>query len=258
MLLGRISPPFLDFIESSGVTTQWMSLTEMLRGTHTWTPFVASTATAAASLVTSTVAVLATALVAAAGLAGLALRSMPARGRLITMLLIGVVLLALGYSGGLGSPIGTAVQEFLDGTGTPLRNLAKLDPVLRLPLALGPGASAGPDSVAGQRASDRCGCRAFSGPSATSGSRWPSWCSPPWPPEPRSPGRGASRLPEHSPRSRSTGTTPRTGSMRTTPSGAGCWSLPAPRSPPRPGATATTNRCRCSDPVRGACAIRFR
>nr|WP_198938725.1 alpha-(1->3)-arabinofuranosyltransferase [Mycobacterium sp. NS-7484] len=137
VLLGRISPPFLDFIESSGVTTQWMSLTEMLRGTHSWTPFVAPTATAAASMVTSTVAVLATTLVAAAGLAGLALRSMPARGRLITMLLTGVVLLALGYSGGLGSPVATAVQDFLDGTGTPLRNLAKLDPVLRLPLALG-------------------------------------------------------------------------------------------------------------------------
>lgn len=137
VMLGRISPPFLDFIESSGVTTQWMSLTEMLRGTHSWTPFVAPTATAAASMVTSTVAVLATTLVAAAGLAGLALRSMPARGRLITMLMIGIVLLALGYSGGLGSPVATAVQDFLDGSGTPLRNLSKLDPVLRLPLALG-------------------------------------------------------------------------------------------------------------------------
>ena len=40
-MLGRVSPPFLDFIESSGVTTQWLSLTEVLRGTYSWTPFVA-------------------------------------------------------------------------------------------------------------------------------------------------------------------------------------------------------------------------
>ena len=135
--LGRISPPFLDFIESSGVTTQWMSLTEMLRGTGAWTPYVAPGATAGAPLVTGSVAVLATTLVAAAGLAGLALRTMPARGRLITMLLIGVALLAAGYSGGLGSPIAAQVQAFLDADGTPLRNLHKLEPLLRLPLALG-------------------------------------------------------------------------------------------------------------------------
>lgn len=135
--LGRISPPFLDFIESSGVTTQWMSLTEMLRGTGAWTPYVAPTATAGAQLVTGSVAVLATTLVAAGGLAGLALTRMPARGRLITMLLVGVVLLGAGYSGGLGSPIAHAVQAFLDADGTPLRNLHKLEPLLRLPLTLG-------------------------------------------------------------------------------------------------------------------------
>ncbi|MDW5610230.1 alpha-(1-_3)-arabinofuranosyltransferase [Mycolicibacterium sp. D5.8-2] len=135
--LGRISPPFLDFIESSGVTTQWMSLTEMLRGTGAWTPYVAPTATAGAPLVTGSVAVLATTLVAAGGLAGLALATMPARGRLVTMLLVGVVLLAAGYSGGLGSPVAQHVQAFLDADGTPLRNLHKLDPLLRLPLALG-------------------------------------------------------------------------------------------------------------------------
>jgi arabinofuranan 3-O-arabinosyltransferase len=136
-MLGRISPPFLDYIESSGVTTQWMSLTEMLRGTDVWTPFVAPTATAGASLVTGSVAVLATTLVAAAGMAGLAMRTMPARGRLITILLVGVVLLALGYSGALGSPVAHQVQAFLDGRGTPLRNMHKLEPLLRLPLALG-------------------------------------------------------------------------------------------------------------------------
>ena len=137
VLLGRISPPFLDFIESSGVTTRWMSLTEMLRGTDVWTPFVAPNATAGASLVTGSVAALATTLVAAAGLAGLSMRSMPARGRLVTILLIGVAVLALGYSGGLGSPVALEVQAFLDADGTPLRNIHKLEPLLRLPIALG-------------------------------------------------------------------------------------------------------------------------
>ena len=136
-LLGQVSPPFLDFIESSGVTTQWTSLTEVLRGTDSWAPFVASAATAGTSLVTSSVAILATTLVAAAGLAGLALRSMPARGRLVIMLFVGVVLLAVGYSGGLGSPVAHAVQAFLDAGAAPLRNVHKLEPVIRLPLMLG-------------------------------------------------------------------------------------------------------------------------
>ncbi|WP_206428599.1 alpha-(1-_3)-arabinofuranosyltransferase [Mycolicibacterium stellerae] len=137
VMLGRISPPFLDFIESSGVTTQWTSLTEVLRGTDSWTPFVAPDATAGATLVTGTVAVLATTLVAAAGLAGLAMRTMPARGRLVTILLIGTALLAAGYAGGLGSPLAHAVQTFLDAEGTPLRNVHKLEPLIRLPLVLG-------------------------------------------------------------------------------------------------------------------------
>src|ERR1700761_2475715 len=112
ILMARISPPFLDFIESSGVTTQWTSLVEVLRGTDSWTPFVAPNATAGASLVTGSVAILATCLVAAAGLAGLAMSSMPARGRLVTMLVVGVVLLGVGYSGGAGSPAGHSRQGF--------------------------------------------------------------------------------------------------------------------------------------------------
>jgi arabinofuranan 3-O-arabinosyltransferase len=137
LLLSRVSPPFLDFIESSGVTTQWTSLTEVLRGTSAWTPFVAPNATAGTSLVTGSVAILATTLVAAGGLAGLALRSMPARGRLVSMLMFGVVLLAVGYSGGLGSPVAHQVQVFLDAAGAPLRNVHKLEPVVRIPIALG-------------------------------------------------------------------------------------------------------------------------
>ena len=136
-LLRAISPPFLDFIESSGVTTQWSSLTEILRGTDSWTPFVAPTATAGAPLVTGSAAILATCLVAAAGLAGLASPGMPARGRLVAMLLVGVALMAVGYSGGLGSPLAHQVQAFLDASGAPLRNVHKLGSVIRIPVVLG-------------------------------------------------------------------------------------------------------------------------
>ncbi len=135
--LRHVSPPFLDFIESSGVTTQWSSLTEILRGTDSWTPYVAPTATAGAPLVTGSAAVLGTCLVAAAGLAGLAGPGMPARGRLVTMLLVGVVLMAVGYSGGLGSPLAHEIQAFLDAAGAPLRNVHKLGSVVRIPLVLG-------------------------------------------------------------------------------------------------------------------------
>ncbi|ORB03563.1 hypothetical protein BST30_17710 [Mycobacterium mantenii] len=137
VMLRAISPPFLDFIESSGVTTQWSSLVEMLRGTDSWTPYVAPTATAGAPLVTGSAAVLGTCLVAAAGLAGLASPAMPARGRLVTMLLAGAVLMAAGYSGGLGSPVAHAVQAFLDAGGAPLRNVHKLGSVIRIPVVLG-------------------------------------------------------------------------------------------------------------------------
>jgi arabinofuranan 3-O-arabinosyltransferase len=137
ILLFRISPPFLDFIESSGVTTQWSSLVEVLRGTASWTPFVAPNATAGAPLVTGSVAILATCLVAAAGLAGLAGRGTAAAGRLVTMLLVGVVLITAGYTGGLGSPVAHQVQAFLDAGGAPLRNVHKLETVVRIPVLLG-------------------------------------------------------------------------------------------------------------------------
>jgi arabinofuranan 3-O-arabinosyltransferase len=140
ILMARISPPFLDFIESSGVTTQWSSLVEVLRGTDSWTPFVAPNATAGAPLVTGSIAILATCLVAAAGLAGLAGMSagnVPASGRLVTMLLVGVVLLGVGYSGGLGSPVAQHVQAFLDAGGAPLRNVHKFESLIRIPVVLG-------------------------------------------------------------------------------------------------------------------------
>ncbi|PXW35711.1 UNVERIFIED_CONTAM: arabinofuranan 3-O-arabinosyltransferase [Williamsia faeni] len=137
LILSQVSPPFLDFIESSRVTTEWVSLTEVLRGTSSWTPFVSPERVAGAGLVTQPAAVVATGILAAAGLTGLAMRAMPARGRLTIILIIGLLLICLGYPGQLGSPIGESVRVFLDGAGAPLRNVHKWEPLIRIPLTLG-------------------------------------------------------------------------------------------------------------------------
>lgn len=137
LLLGRVSPPFLDYIESSGVTTQWASLAEVLRGTDSWTPFVSPERIAGAVLVTQPAAVLATGLIAAAGMAGLAMRSMPGRGRLTLILCVGLVGICAGYVGQLGGPFAESVRIFLDSSGAPLRNVHKLEPLIRVPLVLG-------------------------------------------------------------------------------------------------------------------------
>lgn len=157
LLLGRVSPPFLDFIESSRVTTRWTSPVEVLRGTSSWTPFVSTERLAGAELVTQPVFVLATGLLAALGLAGLLLHGFPRRGTWITILLLGVVGMAVGWSGTMGSPVTETVREFLDGAGAPLRNVHKLEPLIRLPLVLGlahllagaplPGAVPRPDAL---------------------------------------------------------------------------------------------------------------
>ncbi len=137
LILSRVSPPFLDFIESSRVTTEWTSLTEVLRGTSSWTPFVSPERVAGSLLVSQPAAVVATGVVTAAGLAGLTMRRMPGRGRLVTALVVGLLLMCLGYAGQLGSPVAESIRVFLDGAGAPLRNVHKFDPMIRIPIVLG-------------------------------------------------------------------------------------------------------------------------
>lgn len=134
LVLGRYSPPFTDFIESAYVTTRWTNLAEVLRGTTSWAPFVDTERTAGHLLVAEPVFVLFTLAVAALGLAGLALRGMPWRGYFVVLLCLGVALLAAAHG-----PLGTAWLSLLDGPAAPFRNLHKLDPLVRLPLALGAG-----------------------------------------------------------------------------------------------------------------------
>lgn len=134
LVLGKYSPPFTDFIESSYVTTRWLNLLEILRGTTHWTPFADTEREAGYLLVSQPVFVLATVAITACGLAGLALSTQSTtdssarlryHGLWLVMLLVGIAVLAAPYG------------QLLDDVLAPLRNLHKFDPLVRIPLLLG-------------------------------------------------------------------------------------------------------------------------
>ncbi|WP_175934354.1 alpha-(1-_3)-arabinofuranosyltransferase family protein [Corynebacterium sp. Marseille-P4321] len=129
LVLGRYSPPFTEFIESAAVTTAWLNPVEILRGTTSWAPFVETERVAGHLLVSGPAFIIATSLVAAFGLAGLARRDMPWRGPLLVVFSVGFALLASAHMH----------ASLYDATLAPFRNLHKFDPLVRLPLVLGAG-----------------------------------------------------------------------------------------------------------------------
>lgn len=132
LVLGSYSAPFTDFIESSFVTTRWLNLVEILRGTTSWAPFVDTERVAGTTLVSSPVFVLATVAVAALGLWGLTRRDLPLRRLWVGMLLVGIAILGAAHG-----PLSAQWLAFLDGAGAPLRNLHKFDLLVRIPLLVG-------------------------------------------------------------------------------------------------------------------------
>jgi arabinofuranan 3-O-arabinosyltransferase len=141
LLLGRYSPPFLDYIETSGVTTSPLSWGNLLRGADHWLMFYSSGGRAwwpagFAVAVTPGLVVL-TSLVAAVGLTGLFVHGMPWRRALVASALLGLACMYVGHAGALSTPIDGVARQLLDGPLAPFRNVHKVDPIVRLPLALG-------------------------------------------------------------------------------------------------------------------------
>jgi arabinofuranan 3-O-arabinosyltransferase len=141
VLLGRYSPPFVDWVEDAGVTTRTTSLIEVLRGTSHWVGKLATgngpVWPSAFEANTDRVLVTATVVTLLLGLAGLSSRAMPARRELVLMLLVGAAAVTAGYVGPATGWQAPAVRELLDGALAPLRNVHKFDPAVRLPLVLG-------------------------------------------------------------------------------------------------------------------------
>lgn len=135
--LGAYSPPFLDFIESASVTTIPTNLFDAWRGTSDWVAYVSDTWRAGNDLITSSTAVLNSAVLLCVGVIGLMLRRNPHRQFLLLSLLTGLLLVTLGHAGELAGWFASDLQAMLDGALKPLRNVHKFDPIVRLPMVVG-------------------------------------------------------------------------------------------------------------------------
>lgn len=141
LLMSRYAPPFLDWIETASAVSAPIGLLDVLRGTTHWLGHLLTPGgpwwAAGYQLATTPWLIVLTSAVAAAGLMGLSLRTMPYRGFCWLALAIGVTALSLPHMGPLGSPAVDGAQAALDGVLAPFRNIHKVDALVRLPLMLG-------------------------------------------------------------------------------------------------------------------------
>jgi arabinofuranan 3-O-arabinosyltransferase len=156
LLQGRYSFDFLPYIEQAATTTATMSAAAFLRGAGNWTAYLnfgAPWITAGWAMIAAPAAVLASAAVAAVGLAGVARRDMPEACWLRLSMGAAALVALAGYGGPLGGPLHVQVQHLLDGALAPFRNVYKVEQVFAVALALGlahalvrylPGAGARP------------------------------------------------------------------------------------------------------------------
>ena len=140
LLQGKYGYNYLPYTETPTVTTSTGSVFDALRGTSFWQNFDdigGALIPGGWTLVTSGVAIVATALVTALGLAGLT-RRIPERLFLVTGLSFGVFVIAIGYGGRLGGPFSSNVIDLLRREASDLcGTLRSFLPSVSLPLALG-------------------------------------------------------------------------------------------------------------------------
>jgi arabinofuranan 3-O-arabinosyltransferase len=136
-VMGSYSPPFLDYIETTTVTTFPTTLFDTLRGTSNWVPYLDAASRAGNDLITTPYLVLNSGVVLMVGLAGLLDRRTPERAFLALGTVTGVLMVSAGHTGVVEGLLSGDVRALLDGALSPLRNVHKFDVVLRLPLVLG-------------------------------------------------------------------------------------------------------------------------
>lgn len=150
VVLGAYSYDFLDYIETSSVTTAVTSIPAILRGASDWVPYLTDAMRRPVWRGGWDVVHDSASIVGGVGLSAVAMLGIVvARGgddqsrRWLTAvrvsLVVGLLGMGVGFGGVISGPFADPVQAALDGAASAARNVHKLDPLVRLPLALGIG-----------------------------------------------------------------------------------------------------------------------
>ncbi|MDO5629259.1 MAG: alpha-(1-_3)-arabinofuranosyltransferase family protein, partial [Mobilicoccus sp.] len=141
LLLGRYSPPFLDWIESAATTTGTASAFSALQGTTPWLVYLrvaeGPTWPGGWVLASQPILIVATTVPAVIGLAGLVSRRLPQHVFWRVSAVVGLALLTMGFLGPASGPLAPALRELLDGPLAAFRNIHKFELVVRIPLMIG-------------------------------------------------------------------------------------------------------------------------
>ncbi len=136
---GKYGADFLPYIEQAVNTTQTTAGAATLRGSGNWVAYLGLGGpwlSAGWQLVNSPWPIVASAVAAATGLAGLARRDLPEGPWLRLTAGLTTLIMMAGYWGPLGGPFQVTVHHLLDGPLAPLRNVFKFEPALAATLAL--------------------------------------------------------------------------------------------------------------------------
>lgn len=137
------APPVLDWSEPAGTTTAHASLANALRGVADWQSYAwlgggEPVLPGGWQLATQPAVIFASAVVAALGLAGLAMRNAPAGRALLVSVVIGLGVITLGHTAsGVVGPFAEQALALLDGPAAEVREMPGFDVMLWLPLAIG-------------------------------------------------------------------------------------------------------------------------
>ncbi|MBD2760249.1 DUF3367 domain-containing protein [Yimella sp. cx-573] len=142
LVLGRYAYPFLAYIETASITTAVTSVPNTLRGGDNWIAYILDSQSHPVwqggwVVAQSLSAIVLTCVIAALSALGVLRLTGVVRRFALVSVLVGTLAMTIGHPGVAGAPFAAFVQSLLDGPMVVLRNVHKLDLLIRLPFALG-------------------------------------------------------------------------------------------------------------------------